>query len=45
MTYQKPKITRKLEAISVIRGVKGMGAHDVPDSNPIKTTSAYDADE
>ncbi len=45
MIYQKPEITAKGKATSVIEGEKGVGAQDNPDINPVKTTAAYNADE
>ena len=45
MKYTKPEITVAFDAASAIQGSKGMGAHDNPDTNPVKTTAAYEADE
>jgi hypothetical protein len=45
MEYRKPEIVAFAEALSAIQGSKGMGLQDNPDTNPIKTTNAYEADE
>ena len=45
MKYTKPEIKVTSTATLAIQGSKGIGAHDNPDMNPIKTTAAYEADE
>jgi hypothetical protein len=46
MKYQKPEVRISAEAIRAIEGLgKWVGPHDNPDTNPIKTTPAYEADE
>lgn len=46
MKYQKPELRLSTEAIQAIEShTKFVGLHDNPDSNPIKTTPAYEADE
>jgi hypothetical protein len=46
MKYQKPEVRISAEAIRAIEGLgKWVGPHDNPDTNPIKSTPAYEADE
>jgi hypothetical protein len=45
MEYGKPEIVASVEAVSAIQGSKGGSPNDVPDTNPFKTTNAYEADE
>jgi hypothetical protein len=43
--YTAPEIVTLMKAVSAICGSKGIGLHESPDTNPIKTTGAYEADE
>jgi len=46
MKYEKPEVRISAEAIRAIEGFgKVGGPHDNPDTNPTKTTPAYEADE
>ena len=46
MKYQRPEIRLDAEAIRAIESHrKPIGQHDNPDSNPLKTSPAYEADE
>ena len=46
MKYQKPEVRISAEAIRTIQGFgKPIGVHENPDTNPIKSTPAYEADE
>ena len=46
MRYEKPVVRLSAEAIRTIEShSKGMGLADNPDTNPIHTTPAYEADE
>lgn len=46
MKYEKPEVRLTTEAIRAIEGLgKPFGPRDNPDSLPIKTTPAYEADE
>jgi hypothetical protein len=46
MKYQKPELRVSAEAIRVIESFgKPIAPHDNPDTNPIKSTPAYEADE
>jgi hypothetical protein len=46
MQYQKPELLVAADAIRVIEShVKPIGLVDNPDTNPNKTSTAYEADE
>jgi|HubBroStandDraft_2_1064218.scaffolds.fasta_scaffold557990_1 hypothetical protein len=46
MKYQKPEVRLSTDAIQAIENhTKFVGRYDNPNTNPTKTTPAYEADE
>ena len=45
MEYTKPEVVLLARAVSTIQGVNGGTPHDNPNTDIVKTTNAYEADE
>jgi hypothetical protein len=45
MEYTKPEVMLMASAVSAVQGVKGGTPHDNPNTDIVKTTNAYEADE
>ncbi len=45
MEYTKPEVVLLATAVAAVQGVKGGTPHDNPNTDMVKTTNAYEADE